>query len=623
MPRSTELATVLAAIFAAAGGLLATPAYAAPADEAAPMLAVDPTLGGGTDHYEPTLSQTQIKPAGIGQDDPTPEAPAELTSGEKAEALGAADQAKIQSLKKYRRRPTIFDHTTPGERHQIIAPYIEAGQVVDAALSPTSDVTTYSVMAAGIDAALEGRNNQGILSLRLERRQGWGKVASGWSYSGLARASSAIIQDALRLDVAGYASQVRVDSTGTTLPGTGPTDALVQTYTVYGGPSLNTDVGQVKVDGHYRIGYSSLGTPTAPTAPAGTGADIFAHSTVQEATLGAKVRPGDMGPVGFGIDGGYYQENISNLDQLARDYHARGEATIMVASDVALTGGVGYESVLVSSRDAVRDPVTGAPVYGADGRLLTDYSKPRQIALDSQGMIWDAGVTWRPSPRTEFQAVVGRRYGDFGGFGHFTYHPTSRQTINVLVYNNLGGFGGQMANSLTNLPTQFTVYRDGITGNISSCVGATTGGTCVTGALGSVRSTVYRSRGVTLAYAIDLGTTQVGLGTGYDHRTYISAPGTALAALNGKSDNYYWGSAFVAHEFDAHATLSNTLDVYWFQTGVALGSDAVTIRATSIYSYLFTKHLSASAAASVEGVNRQAIADAWSASAKVGMRYTF
>ena len=101
MPRSTELATVLAAIFAAAGGLLAAPAYAAPADEAAPMLAVDPTLGGGTDHYEPTLSQTQIKPAGIGQDDPTPEAPAEsaqAVSGEIIKVPGKAEREKGEKI---------------------------------------------------------------------------------------------------------------------------------------------------------------------------------------------------------------------------------------------------------------------------------------------------------------------------------------------------------------------------------------------------------------------------------------------------------------------------------------------------------------------------------------------
>ena len=623
MPRSTELATVFAAILAVAGGVLAQPALAASAAEPAPTLAVDPTVGTGTDHYETDLSQTLIKPSGLSQEDPDGEPPAELTSSQKAQALGDSEQSRIQSLKKYRRRPTIFDHTTPGERHLIIAPFIEVGQVVDAVLTPTSDVTTYSMFAAGVDAAVEGRNNQGVVSLRIERRQGWGKVASGWSTSGLARASSSIIKDALRLDVAGYATQVRLDGAGTALPGSGPTDALTQTYTVYGGPSLNTDIGQVKVDGHYRIGYSSIGTPTSPTAPVGTGADIFSHSTVQEATLGAKVRPGDMAPIGFGVNGGFYQENISNLDQLARDFHGRGEATVMLADDLALTGGVGYESVRVASRDALRDPVTGTPVYGADGRMLTDFSKPRQIAMDNEGMIWDAGVTWRPSPRTQFEAVVGRRYGDIGGYGRFTYHPTSRQSVNLLVYNNLGGFGGQMANSLTNLPTQFTVYRDGITGNIASCVSAATGGTCVSGAMGIVRSTVYRSRGLTAAYSIDLGTTQVGLGAGYDHRTYIAAPGTALAALNGKSDNYYWASAYMAHEFDVHSSLSNTLDLYWFQTGAVLGSDAVTIRATSVYSYLFTKHLSASAAASVEGVNRQALADVWSASAKVGMRYTF
>ncbi len=635
MQRTFTTTTALAAVMAAAGGLLAPAAAQAQTrpyagtgayDEVqqtsvAPGQTVD--NGGGSD-YHGDMSQTSIQAGGIHPDDPRSPDPDGVTSQDNALAAASTDQARIQNAKSARRRPSIFDHTTPDERHFVVAPYIEAGQVVDATLSPTSDVTTYSVFAAGIDAAIEGRNNQGTLALRIERRQGWGKAGSDWAVSGIGRASSSIIQDALRIDVAGYADKTRIDGSGAVLPGVGTSDSVAQTYTIVGGPSFSTDLGQVKLDGHYHIGYSSVGTPGALTVGGGAvAADVFSHSTVHDANLRASVRPGDVLPVGLALEQGFYQENISNLDQLARDWHVRGEVTVPIGDGLALVGGIGYERVLVAGRDAQRAPGTGAPLLDSSGRILADYSKPRQIALDTQGLIWDAGVTWRPSPRTDFEAHVGRRYGQFGGYGKFTYHPTGRQTLNLLVYNNLSGFGGQVTNSLFNLPTQFSVYRDGLTGNISPCVGSNSGGDCLSGSLGSVRSTVYRSRGITAAYSLDLGHIQTGLGAGYDRRTYVAAPGTVVASLDGKTDNYYWVATFVTAELSPHSSLNTTLDAYWFQSGVALNSDVATVRATSVYNYAFSRHLSASAAVSVEGVNRQALEDVWGASGKVGVRYTF
>lgn len=49
-------------------------------------------------------------------------------------------------------------------------------------------------MAAGVDAAINGRNTSGAVSLRYEHRFGWGKNAEdGNTLSGLARVSAAII----------------------------------------------------------------------------------------------------------------------------------------------------------------------------------------------------------------------------------------------------------------------------------------------------------------------------------------------------------------------------------------------------------------------------------------------
>ena len=74
-----------------------------------------------------------------------------------------------------------------------LTPYIEAQQVVFAELQPGNDVVTYSIIAAGVDAAIRGRNNEGSVSVRYERRFGWGDNAQDSdAISGVARFSSAV-----------------------------------------------------------------------------------------------------------------------------------------------------------------------------------------------------------------------------------------------------------------------------------------------------------------------------------------------------------------------------------------------------------------------------------------------
>src|SRR5690606_39092115 len=121
----------------------------------------------------------------------------------------------------------------------------------------------------------------------------------------------------------------------------------------------------------------------------------------------------------------------------------------------ALVGGVGYEDVEVSSRDAVRD-ADGIPIVGSDGRFVTDDSVPRRIAYEASGLIWDVGVMWRPSTRTALEAHVGRRYDSTTYYGTFAWAPNSRSSVNVAVYDTISGFGGLLNTALASLPTQFT-----------------------------------------------------------------------------------------------------------------------------------------------------------------------
>ena len=47
------------------------------------------------------------------------------------------------------------------------------------------------------------------------------------------------------------------------------------------------------------------------------------------------------------------------------------------------------------------------------------------------------------------------------------------------------------------------------------------------------------------------------------------------------------------------------------------------IRASGLYKYDFTQHLSASAMLAIDGVSRPVVDDLWTASGALGMRYSF
>ena len=85
--------------------------------------------------------------------------------------------------------------------------------------------------------------------------------------------------------------------------------------------------------------------------------DLFDDSVSHSANVRAGTRPGQPGlPVGLGVGAGYYQEDISNLDQRVRDAYVRGDVTVPVTPTLAVVCGAGIEDVEVSSRDACAMP---------------------------------------------------------------------------------------------------------------------------------------------------------------------------------------------------------------------------------------------------------------------------
>lgn len=506
-----------------------------------------------------------------------------------------------------------------------VTPYIEAAQIVTSELSPGDDTLTYSTLAAGVDATVQGRNNGVAVSLRYEHRFGWGRAADMDIVSGLANGYATVVPG-VTLHAGGLAARSRVEANGSSVlsPVDVNDDAVTQVYSVYAGPSVSTNAGAVAVNANYRIGYTKVESPDAiVVAPGQPAVDVFDDSVVQLADVHAGVKPGQVLPVGLGAGARYYREDISNLDQRIEDFSARTDVTVPLSNTLALVGGVGYEDVEVSSRDALRD-AAGNPVIGPDGRYVTDENAPRLIGYDTSGLIWDAGVIWRPSRRTALEAHVGRRYGSTTYYGSFAYAPSARSSFNVSVYDNVAGFGGQVNRALGDLPTDFEVVRNPLNGGFGGCVSSLEGGSCLGGALGSVRSAAFRARGVMATYSVNSGRFGAGIGGGYDRRKFIGAPGTVLAAANGVVDENYWAAAFINRRLDRNSGIRGDLYANWFQSGSSFAGDGTALGASASYYRNLTRRLVANAAVGIDGIERDApLTDQWIASALLGLRYSF
>ena len=506
-----------------------------------------------------------------------------------------------------------------------VEPYIEASQVVVAEISPGDDVATYTQLATGVDASVQGRNNGGSVSLRYEKNIGYSDDAlDSDSLTGIAR-GYATVTPGVTVEAGGLASRTRIDgSGGTGLNPVGELDSESRIYSAYVGPNFATRRGPIEATANYRFGYTRVEAPDAVlTGPDADPVDIFDESTSHSANARIGLAPRTVLPVGVGIGSGYYREDIDNLDQRIENAYVRGDVTVPLAPDLSVVAGVGYEDVEVSSRDALVD-ADGVPVIGADGRFVTDEAGPRRIAFESDGLIYDVGVVWRPSPRTAFEAHVGKRYDSTNYYGSFAYAPDARSSLNISVYEGLSGFGGLLTDSLAALPTDFEVSRNALTGNLDGCVSGVEGRSCVTGALGSVRSSIFRSRGIAASYDRRFGRLSAGLGAGYDRRRFIAAEDSVLAAADGIVDETYYVTGFVGTEIGRTASVQANAYATYTDTGFAEAGDVRAYGGSASYSQSLTQRISARAAIAIDHFDSELSEDdLTAASALVGVRMNF
>lgn len=504
-----------------------------------------------------------------------------------------------------------------------VVPYIEAQQVLVADLKNGGDVLTYSTVAAGVDASVSTRRAEGQVSVRYERLIGYDNDVDDQDIvTGLARGSLAVTRN-FSLEAGAVAARSRVDGRGAAPVNlVGNPDNITQVYSVYGGPTFATQAGDLSINAAYRAGYTKVETKDNVVLPAGQQRfDQFDDSVSQLATASVGMQPGPL-PVGWAVSGSRQREDAGQLDGRFDGKYVRGDVTVPVSPTLAIVGGIGYEDIEISERDALRDAV-GVPIVGSDGRLVKDPSSPRLIAYQTDGLIWDAGVLWRPSPRTSVEARYGRRYGSDIYIGSLSYRPGRDWAVNVSVYDTVTGFGSLLNDNLAALPTQFRTTRNPLSGDIGGCAFGQSGGLCLNDALQNASSAAFRQRGVTASFSGTTGGWDTGVALGYNRRKAIASSLGAQAVVNGVTDEFFFAAAYLGTNIDQRTRFESNIYASYFDSGFASANDVLQTGANAALYRQIIRGLSAKAAVGLDSYRQEDFDSELTASALLGLRYSF
>lgn len=508
-----------------------------------------------------------------------------------------------------------------------VTPYIEASQVLVSDLTDGGDLLTYSTLGAGIDATVNTRRVEVQVSYQYQHRFAYDKdLADDSMHSGLAQARARITPE-LTLEGGAIATRGRADIRGDAL-GTaqGNVRNSSQVFSAYAGPSIATRVGPMFANAAYRFGYTKVEAPNAGTGvPAGAPPlDRYDDSTVHVATASVGAKAGTVLPVGVTASGSFTREDAGQLDQRFEGKFARGDVVVPVARGVAVVGGVGYEKIEVSQRDALVSG--GRPVVDGNGRFVTNPNSPRRLAYDFDGVFWDAGVIWRPSSRTFLEARAGRRYGSMSYTGSATYQIGPGSGIQIGVYDSVETFGQQLNGSITRMPTSFSTTTDPFGNQFSGCIYGTTGaaaGGCLNQVFASTVTSAYRSRGVTGVAVLNRGGTRIGMGGGYARRTFLTPQSVGGVSIDGTSDESVFGQLFASSDVGRNGQVSTSVFASWYNSDLAGAQGILGYGANTAYTHSFGP-LGATASLGLFGFDREGDNNASAqAQALVGLRYGF
>ncbi|HEY0116623.1 MAG TPA: hypothetical protein VGB54_12980, partial [Allosphingosinicella sp.] len=382
--------------------------------------------------------------------------------------------------------------------------FVEVQQAVsaelgDAGLLGDDEVLTYTSFAAGVEGQVATRRVVASFGYRYERRvELTGDLPDDDVHSGIAQVSAQLVPGLLAVEAGGIAT--RTGGSGRAI-GVSDRERSAEVYSGYAGPTLATRAGPVALNAFYRLGYVHVDDDSLAGASSPEG-DFDA--TVHMAGASASMAPGQL-PFGWNVSVGHVGERAGSFDTRFQSQFIRGDAVLPVNPSLALTAGVGYSRGEASQRDVQRG-ADGAPLVHANGNLIPDPARPRVTTYDQAGLFADAGFIWRPTRRTELQLRAGiNDDGDPIVAGSAAFQVGRSFGFSFTLYDNDETFGTSLIRNLRDLPDEFKISRDPLTGDFSvGCVFSEDEpgrGACLSPALQSITGASFRARGGSILFS--------------------------------------------------------------------------------------------------------------------------
>ncbi len=499
----------------------------------------------------------------------------------------------------------------------VVRPYLEVGQVLTADFE-NDDVVTFSTLTLGMDAEIRSQRTEVSLQYRYDRRFGTSRdFGDGALHTGIGRARAVLVPGLFSVDAGILATRARQNFRGQALQDAGFNDAnSSQIFSAYLSPSLQHDIGPLDVSAQYRLGYSRASDQAAFDISAeAPWIAPFTSSVSQSLVVQFGMRPGSL-PFGWSVSAGAGEDRQKILSSRFRTEQVRLDLTVPLNPSLALVGGVGKQWARATQRRA-RLSAEGDLLLDSKGRLIPDLSQPRQLTYDFSGLLWDAGVLWRPSARTNLEARIGRRLGSTSYTGSFFWQVRPNAGLQFSAYDEEETFGRELARRLDGLPSSFWTgnYASQLQG-LNCSYASEGGGECLNGSLSGLTGAVFRSRGASLVWSEQRRRLSYGLGLGLNQRQFL---GLARMLPDQKSA---YGTLNVNYWASRQTRLGGDLVVSVYDLGEASRGSITSETLTLSAIHDFSRHLSGSASVGLSA-SQGALDDFLYGSARASLRYSF
>lgn len=509
-----------------------------------------------------------------------------------------------------------------GRRTVEVHPYLGLDQTLVSDLKGgTGDTETYTSATVGVDAHIRNRTSEINANLSYQHQFGWSeRTADADVVSGLVRARSSFGTRGFQLEGGALATRVRTDGLNGANGNLASPGSKANIYSFYAGPTYAGRVGDLDVRAAYRLGYNRMENGFGQVAGAPE-LNAFDQSWNHVATASVGMQPDIWLPVGWAIGVGYQREDMNQLDQRFENKWGRLDLTLPLTSDLAAIGGVGYQSIKASNRDALRDG-NGDPVRDGNGRFVTDPASPRLLSYDNDEMIWDVGILWRPSRRTSLRLTYGHQYGSGSVQGSFNWQPDQNTSVNISLFDSVDSFGRALSGNLANLPDNFLVTRNPFSGDVNGCAFGTGGSSCFSSSLSGIRTANYRNRGVAGSFVHRQGPWTYGVGLGYSRRKFLGED-PVYAGISGLTEENYFAAASLGYAIDQGSGITLSLYANQFNSELPGVTDVFNAGGYLNYHRRVTRRLQANAAIGLDGVKASGVDSVLSMLAQIGLRYSF